>query len=53
MTECSVHEWESEQESEASLSLIAPLCQASLQRLSANVSFCSVVHSVAAVSLLR
>lgn len=39
---------------EASLSLTDPLCQSSFQRLSVNVSFCSVVHSnVAAVSLLN
>lgn len=38
--------------SEASLSLTAPLCQLSFQRLSVNVSFCSVVYSnVAAVSV--
>lgn len=40
--------------SEASLSLTAPLCRSSFQRLSVNVSFCSVVYSdVAAVSLLN
>ncbi len=40
--------------SEASLSLTAPLCQSLFQRLSVNVSFCSVVYSdVAAVSLLN
>ncbi len=40
--------------SEASLSLTAPLCQSLSQRLSVNVSFCSVVYSdVAAVSLLN
>lgn len=40
--------------SEASLSLTAPLCQSSFQRLSVNVSFCSVVYSdVTAVSLLK
>lgn len=41
-------------ESEASLSLTAPLCQSLFQRLSVNVSLCSVVYSdVAAVSLLN
>lgn len=40
--------------SEASLSLTAPLCQSLFQRLSVNVSFCSVVYfDVAAVSLLN
>lgn len=37
--------------SEVSLSLTAPLCQSLFQRLSVNVSFCSVVYSD--VSLLN